>query len=64
MPRVKQLEILVRYGDTGYVVNDLGIGKSPRYELYNINEKKSIKKSDNPLSFDDFMEKIWKENEK
>lgn len=53
MPRVKNLNIIVTYGDTGYVINDFGPDKSPRFELYHIPTKKSIKKSNNPLYFDE-----------
>ena len=59
MPRVKNLNIVVTYGETGYIINDLGTNKSPRFELYYIPTKKSIKKSNNPLDFDEYMNKIW-----
>lgn len=59
MARTKNLNIVVTYGDTKYVVNDFGPDKSPRFELYHIYDKKSIKKSDNPWDFDDYMLKIW-----
>lgn len=59
MPRVKNLNIVVAYGETGYVINDLGKYKSPRFELYHIPAKKLIKKSDNPYDFDEYMNKIW-----
>lgn len=64
MPRVKNLNIVTTYGDTGYVINDFGPGKSPRFELYYIPDKKSIKKSDNPYDFDDYMTKIWQKEGK
>lgn len=60
MARTKKLNIVVTYGDTGYIINDLGQNKSPRFELYHIPDKKSIKKSDNPLDCDEYMKKIWK----
>ena len=60
MARTKNLNTVVTYGETGYVINDLGLGKSPRFELYHIYDKKSIKKSDNPWDFDDYILKIWK----
>lgn len=60
MARTKNLNIVVTYGETGYVINDFGPDKSPRFELYHIYDKKSIKKSDNPWDFDDYMLKIWK----
>lgn len=59
MARTKNLNIVVTYGDTGYIINDFGPDKSPRFELYHIYDKKSIKKSDNPWNFDDYMLKIW-----
>lgn len=59
MPRVKNLNIVVTYGETGYIINDLGPDKSPRFELYHIYDKKSIKKSNNPYDFDEYMVKVW-----
>ena len=59
MPRVKNLNIVTTYGETGYVINNLGKDKSPRFELYHILTKKSIKKSNNPYDFDEYMLKIW-----
>ena len=64
MPRIKNLNIVVTYGETGYIINDLGLNKSPRFELYHIPDKKSIKKSDNPWDFDDYMTKIWQKEGK
>lgn len=58
MPRVKNLNIVVIYGEVGYVINDLGTNKSPRFELCHILTKKSIEKSNNPLYFDEYMNKI------
>ena len=63
MPRVKNLKIVVTYGDTGYIINDFGPNKSPRFELYHIPTKKSIKKSNNPLDFNKYMDKIWRKEE-
>lgn len=63
MPRVKNLNIVTTYGKTGYVINDLGQDKSPRFELYHIPTKKSIKKSNNPYDFDEYMLKIWHKEE-
>ena len=60
MARQKKLNIVTTYGNTGYGVNDLGEAKSPRYELCYIPETKVIKKSNNPLDFDEYMDKIWK----
>ena len=64
MARTKNLNIIVTYGDTGYVINDLGADKSPRYELYHIPDKKSIKKSNNPWDFDEYMAKFWEKGMK
>ena len=64
MARTKILNIAVSYGDTGYVVNDFGPNKSPRFELYHIPNKKSIKKSNNPYDFDEYMAKIWQKEGK
>lgn len=61
MPRVKKLNIKMTYGDTGWVVNDLGEEKSPRFELYNIKTKQIKARGNNPLEFDDFMFKETKE---
>lgn len=63
MARTKNLNIVVAYGDTGYVVNDFGSNKSPRFELYHVLTKKSIKKSNNPLDFDEILWKIWEKEE-
>ena len=63
MSKSKNLKIVVTYGDTGYVINDLGQFKSPRFELYHIPTKKSIKKSNNPLDFNKYMDKIWRKEE-
>ena len=62
MPRTKNLNIVVSYGDSGYVVNDLGQEKSPRFELYHLPTKKSIKKSNNPIDFDEYVIGKWCEN--
>ena len=63
LARTKNLNIVVTYGNTGYVVNDFGPEKSPRFELYHIPTKKSIKKSNNPWDFDEILWKIWKKEE-
>ena len=64
MSRIKNLNIVVAYGETGYIINDLGPTKSPRFELYHIPTKKSIKKSNNPLDFDEYMTKVWQKEGK
>ena len=61
MPRIKKLNIKMTYGDTGWVVNDLGEDKSPRFELYNIKTKQVKSKGNNPLAFDNIMFKETKE---
>lgn len=64
MTRTKNLNIVVTYGDTDYVINDFGPDKSPRFELYHIYDKKSIKKSNNPYDFDKYMAKVWQKEGK
>ena len=63
MARNKNLNIIVSFEGTGCVINDFGESKSPRFELYHILDKKSIKKSDNPYDFYDYIYKIWKVDE-
>lgn len=63
MSRSKKLNIVIIYGKSGYVVNDFGVNKSPRFELYHIPTKKSIKKSNNPYDFDEYILKIWHKEE-
>lgn len=64
MTQTKNLNIVVTYSDTGYVINDFGPDKSPRFELYHIYDKKSIKKSNNPYDFDKYMAKVWQKEGK
>lgn len=64
MARTKNLNIVLTYGDTGYVINDFGPDKSPRFELYHIYDKKSIKKSNNPYDFYEYMVKVWQKEGK
>lgn len=59
MARTKQLNLVVRFSGTPYVINDLGFGKSPRFELYNETTKAVEVKSDNPRDFDSI---VWKED--
>ncbi len=59
MARTKQLNLVVRFSGTPYVINDLGPSKSPRFELYNESTKNVEAKSDNPRNFDNF---VWKED--
>lgn len=55
MPRQKKLNIKVKYGGTTLCINDLGEQASPRFELYDTALKKVIKKSNNPLDFDEYV---------
>ena len=57
MPKTKTLNIVVQYVGTDLVVNDLG----DKYELYDTKAKATIKKSEDPLDFDDYVMKIWKQ---
>lgn len=59
MARTKQLNLVLRFGGTPYVINDLGHSKSPRFELYNEATKAVEAKSDNPRDFDSI---VWKED--
>lgn len=58
MARTKQLNLVVRFGGTPYRINDLGLSKSPRFELYNETTKAIEAKSNNPRDFDNI---VWKE---
>ena len=59
MAKTKQLNLIVRFDGTPYVINDLGFSKSPRFELYNETTKAAEAKSDNPIDFDSI---VWKED--
>lgn len=59
MARTKLLNVVVVYGGTNLVVNDLGETKTPRFELYDTAKRQVIKKSDNPLEFYKIIETIW-----
>ena len=59
MARTKQLNLVVRFGETPYVINDLGFDKSPRFELYNEATKAVEAKADNPRDFDNI---VWKKD--
>lgn len=63
MARTKQLNLILHYGGTPYHINDLGEAKSPRFELYNTDTQKVISKSNNPLDFHEYMNKIYQEME-
>lgn len=55
MPRTKILHPVITYTGTDYIVNDLGLGKSSRFELYNTAIHKVMQKSNNPMDFDKWM---------
>ena len=59
MARTKQLNLVVRFvvrfNGTPYVINDLGLDKSPRFELYNETTKAVEAESDNPRDFDNIV---------
>lgn len=57
MSKNKKMNIVNTLGETGYVINDLGKEKNPRFELYYLPDKKVVKKSNNPLDFYNFVEK-------
>ena len=56
MPRTKKINAVVQYGDTDWIINDFGNGQ---FELYNINTKQILAKSNNPLDFDKHIDKIF-----
>ena len=45
---------------TPYVINDLGFGKTPRFELYNQTSHQVESKSNNPKDFDSI---VWEDSE-
>lgn len=56
MPKAKKINAVVQYGNTGWIINDCGNGQ---FELYNINTKQILAKSNNPLDFDKHIDKIF-----
>lgn len=50
---------VVQYAKTPYVIFDLGEGVANRFELYDISAKKIVKKSNNPLAFDKFIQEVY-----
>ena len=56
MPRIKKINAVVQYGDTGWSINDCDNGQ---FELYNISTKQILAKSNNPLDFDKYIDKIF-----
>ena len=57
MPKTKRQ--VVQYAKTPYVILDLGEGVANRFELYDTSAKKIVKKSNNPLVFDKFMQEVY-----
>lgn len=62
MARTKNRTVVIDYKDSGYVVNDFGENKSPRFELFYEPTNKTIMKTNNPLECTAWMKKnVWKE---
>ena len=59
MARTKELNIVVQYGDTGWVVNDRGQSGSPRFELYNTKTRETLEKVNDPMKFDRHIKKMF-----
>ena len=56
MLRTKKINAIVQYGDTGWIINDCG---NWQFELYNTSTKQILAKSNNPLDFDKYIDKIF-----
>ena len=56
MPRTKKINAVVQYGDTDWIINDCG---NWQFELYNTSTKQILAKSNNPLDFDKYIDKIF-----
>ena len=56
MPRTKKINTVVQYGDTGWIINDCGNGQ---YNRYHTSTKQILAKSNNPLNFDKYIDKIF-----
>jgi hypothetical protein len=56
MARAKKLNICVRLGDTGWVISRCDNGQ---FELYNTITKQIMAKSNNPMEFDKYTDKIF-----
>ena len=56
MPRTKKINAVVQYGNTDWIINDCGNGQ---FEIYNTNTKQILAKSNNPLDFDKYIDKIF-----
>lgn len=59
MARTKGLNIVVQYGDTGWVVNDRGQSVSPRFELYNTKTRETLDKGNDPMKFDKHIKEMF-----
>lgn len=51
MSKNKKMNIVNTLGETGYVINDLGKEKNPRFELYYLPDKKVVKKIQQSIRF-------------
>ena len=56
MPRTKKISAIVQYGNTDWIINDCDNGQ---FELYNTSTKQILAKSNNPLDFDKYIDKIF-----
>lgn len=56
MPRTKKISAVVQYGNTDWIINDCG---NRQFELYNTGIKQILAKSNNPLDFDKYIDKIF-----
>ena len=56
MARTKKINAVVQYGNTDWIINNFGNGQ---FELYNTNTKQILAKSNNPLDFDKYIDKIF-----
>ena len=56
MARTKKINAIVQYNNTDWIINDCGNGQ---FELYNTSTKQILEKSNNPLDFDKYIDKIF-----
>lgn len=54
MARTKKIYAVTQWGNTGWITNDCGVDKNPRFELYNANTKEILAKSNNPNDFNEY----------
>ena len=59
MARTKDLNIVVRDGDTGWVINDTGQSVSPRFELYNTKTRETLDRGNDPMKFDKHIKEMF-----